>query len=150
MPDTKKSAAVNNAFWLAIFIAGICGGFLTGVLLQAYRIKEISLSSIFEVFWFGLITMIFAAPWLLILLSIILCPFAVALYFLLQRILSPTKSNFILVSMVIYCCFVGIIHWLGWYEVSINLHDMVSLAPTFIAAIVFGHLFHKFSQKASD
>lgn len=148
MPDARNIIKVNNAYLLSILIAGASGGFLTGVLLQIYRIKHLSLTSIFEPLWSGLIFMIFGAPWLLFPLTLILWPFAVGLYFSLPKVIAPTKRNFILVSVVIYCCLVAISHWLGWYEVNINFEDMVSLAPTFIATILFGFFFHKFSQKS--
>ena len=150
MPSKQELYRANNAYMFAILIAGMCGGFLTGLILQVYRMKDFSILSMVEVIWSGLMMMIFGAPWILIPLMLVLYPLAMGLYFLLPRVLSPNQRNFMLVSVMVYCCFVVIANWLGWYEVAVNLRDTASLAPTFIAAIVFGYFFHKFSQKRPD
>jgi len=150
MPNKKDLLKASNSFMLAILIAGACGGFLTGLLWQAYRMKDFSIASTFEVVWFGFIMMIFGAPWVLIPLAFILCPFALALYFILPKIMARTKINFILISCFMWCALALFTYLLGWYGFDQSLKSAIQLTPTFIAAMSFGYFFHKFSQKAPD
>ncbi len=113
MPSKQELNRANYAYMFAILIAGMCGGFLTGLLLQFNRMKDFSILSILEVAWSGLMLMIFGAPWLLIPLMLVLYPLAIALYFVLPRVLFPNQKNFMLVSLMVYCCFVVIANWLG-------------------------------------
>ena len=149
MLDVVKFKKVHNSYMYAITIAGACGGFLTGVFLQAYKVKDLSIGSILEVVSSGLIMMIFGAPWLLIPLMLALYPLALVLYYLLPRVLYANQTNFILTSVIIYFCLVFVANSLGWYEVGCSLRSVLSLVPTFIATIVFGYFFHRFSQNPS-
>ncbi len=147
----KKSefTKANNAYLLAMLVAGMIGGFLMGICLEIARVDDLTIRSLVRIIWAGIVVMIFGSPWVLLPLALLLNIPALLLYFYLPRFLSPTRLNYIVTSLSVFGLIVLITHLFKWVDYNLSQSEGVILMVIVISVIVFGCFFYKFSQKPS-